>query len=300
MTITDELITRFSVVGLEIFLGAFAAATAAIKVFADESKQIFETGVVFKNLGLSQSTEEIQRFADSLSQVTGLGRGAIEGSAGLLARAGVGGNELERTLKIIGDTARGTGKSFDEVGGAIEKGILGHMRGLVQFGIALQDTGSKAANLALIQQQLNLRFEGAAEAFRDTLPGAMDAFQNSLQRFLSGLGEQFAPVAIRILNSITTVVDFLTAHIQTVADLLVNSIFGPLGVLGFHLLQQDTGNPLSKVGHGGDLATEATALQIADNTKMMADAVTQQVLGGSGEIVNQSFGFLQARLAMAI
>jgi hypothetical protein len=272
--------------------------TTSLKAFSDESKQLFQTGVVLKNLGSSLTLPEVRQFADRTSQATGISRPQIEGTAGVLARAGVQGGQIEETLKVIGDAARGTGKSFSEVGDAIERGILGHMRGLAQFGIVLQDTGSKAANLALIQQQLRLRFEGAAEAFRGTLPGAIEEFQAALGRFFSLIGEQWAPTAIAVLKDLTNAAEFFTGFIASQTEAMhffsgfMSTLLGQSGA--------GQGDPMSKVGHGGDPASEATAREIADNTKLMSDAVTQGVLGGPGAIVNQSFGFMGARIAMAI
>ena len=57
---------------------------------------------------------------------------------------------------------------------------------------------------------------------------------------------------------------------------------------------------MAHVGMGGDPATEKTLQAVADNTKIMADTVIQSVLGGQGQIVEQSFGFMSARMALAI
>lgn len=290
-------------IGIFIALtAAVSATTASLAAFSAEANRLFQTGVILKNTTSSLSLPDVQKFAEETSLATGISRPGIEGTAGVLARTGVSGEQIRGLLSTIADTARATGKSFEDVGDAIEKGILGRVRGLAQFGIVLQDTGSKAANLALIQQQLQIRFEGAAAAFRNTLPGAIDAFQSSLQRFFSALGEQFAPLVIRVLNGLVIMIDFFTAHIEQFATALAYILGGPLGVmLKNAALAADAGNnPMAAVGHGGDPATEATALQIADNTARLADAVEQQVLGGSGEVARQSFGYLHARIAMSI
>ncbi len=285
-----------------VLKGAFDLLTSSLKTFSEESKKLFEVGVILKNLGSTLSAPEVRRFADQVSRQTGIQRPEIEGTAAGLARTGLGGGQIERGLKTIGDAARGAGRSFDAVGEAVEKGILGHMRGLAQFGIVLQDTGSKAANFELIMQQMNLRFQGGAEAFRQTLPGSIEAMSAALQRFLSALGEQFAPVAIRVFNAIAKGLDFLTDHIDFIANALALLLGGPVGLaLKLGAQQADAGkNPMAKVGMGGDPATEKTLLQVADNTKLMADSVVQSVLGGQGAIVEQAFGFMSARMALAI
>jgi hypothetical protein len=287
---------------IALLKAAVDLVVTSLKAFTEESKKLFATGVVLKNLGSSLTMPEVRRFADQVSRQTGIARPEIEGTAGLLARTGISGGEIEKTLKTIGDAARGAQKPFTEVGEAVEKGILGHMRGLAEFGIMLQDTGSKAANLQLILQQLNLRYQGGAAAFRQTLPGSIEAMSSALQRFLSALGEQFAPAAIRIFNFIAQVLDWLADHAMQVAHVLAFVVGGPIANLLLYAAQKaDQGkDPLAKVGMGGDPATEKTLLQVADNTKIMADSVIQQVLGGQGAIVEQSFGYMTARMALAI
>lgn len=307
MNITDVLETVLVITGANEFLEFWRnvkpvidAATAALRAFSEESAQLFRTGVILRNTASSLSLESVRQFAEQTSEATGISRPGIEGTAGFLARTGVSGEQIRSLLKTIADTARGTGESFEQVGRAIEHGILGHMRGLQNFGIVLQDTGSKAANLALIQQQLQIRFEGAADAFRNTLPGAVEAFQSSIQRLQSALGEIFAPAVVRILNALTGIIDFITDHIRELVDGIAQLLGGPIGVALLHLATAGGDNPLATVGHGGDPATEATAQQIADNTARIADSVEQQVLGGSGEVVRQAFGYLHARIALNI
>jgi hypothetical protein len=144
-------------------------------------------------------------------------------------------------------------------------------------------------------QELNLRFEGASEAFKNTLPGAVANFQNSLQHFFSVIGERLAPAAVRILNFLADVIDFIADHIDAVIAAISPVLSAVLALTG-----HGQANPLQGVGHGGDPASEKTAREIADNTKRQADAVEQQILGGAGTEVRGTFGHLQARMAMAI
>jgi len=280
---------------------AFDLVTEAVKTFVEESKALFHVGVILKNLGSTLSLPQVKAFADQLSGRTGLQRPAIEEGAAMIARTGIAGDQIPRALKTIADTARATGYEFTDVAKAAEKGFIGADKMLKDFGITLQDTGSRAANVQLVLQQLNLRFQGAAEAYRQTLPGAIEAMQSSLQKFLSALGEEFAPVMIRVFNMIADGLDFLTRHAHEVA-LVLSSLLGPIGPAVLLATQQaDRGkDPLAKVGMGGDPATEKTLLQVADNTKVVADSVIQQVLGGQGQIVQQAFGYLTARMALAI
>jgi hypothetical protein len=288
---------------VEVLTAGWNLLTSSLKAFSEESKKLFETGVVLKNLGSSITSAQIKQFANATSIATGIQRPEIESGAGILASAGVKGGNIERTLRVTADFARGRGVDFEKMAEIVAKGVEGVDKGLKQFGITLQDTGSRAANLELVLQQLALRTRGAAEAYRQTLPGSMEAASASLQRFLSALGEQFAPAAIRVFNAISFILDKLTENIDGLANSLALLLGGPLG-LAFKLGTQaaDAGkDPMAKVGQAGFGPQDAEHLaEIADNTKMMADSVVQSVLGGQGEIVQQAFGFMTARMALAI
>ncbi len=289
------------IVVLAALKAEFDLVTASLKAFSEETRKLFATEVLLKNLGSTLTGPDLRRIANTQSRATGIARPEIEQGAGELARTGISGANVERGLKVAADAARAFNVPFEHASEVIKKGIEGSMRGLREFGITLQDTGSRAANFELIMQQINLRAQGGAEAFRTTLPGSIEAMSSALQRFLSDLGENFAPAAIRVFNLITKFLDFLSDHIGAVADALMNSLI-PFGAVLGHALGVGAGidDPMKKVGMGGDPATEKTLSQVADNTKIMADSVVQSVLGGQGQIVEQAFGFMSARMAMAI
>ena len=160
---------------LALLTAGFDLVTKALKAFSEESKKLFSTSVVLKNLGSSLTGEDVRRFADQVSRQTGIQRPEIEEGASQIARTGIAGPSVVRALKAAADATRAFDMTFEEASTNIAKGILGSERGLKAFGATLQDTGSRAANLELIMQQINLRAQNAAAAFRETLPGAMDA-----------------------------------------------------------------------------------------------------------------------------
>src|SRR5262252_8786693 len=96
--VTDVLETVLKVTGLGEFVAAFTTitgvvklATDAVSAFQNESRKLFETGVILKNTMSSLQLDQVRDIAEATSRATGLSRPEIEGTTGFLARTGVSG-----------------------------------------------------------------------------------------------------------------------------------------------------------------------------------------------------------------
>lgn len=272
---------------------AIAGAIKALHTFGEEQQKLLSAQVVFRNLGVDAGA--LRGTVDQISRRTTVQRPELLGAAEQFAEAGLKPEQITKALDVAANVAILKGKSVSQVAGDIENAVEGQTRAMRKYGITLQDTGSRAANFALIMRQFEFRFHDAAEAFKLTLPGAIANLQNSMQHLFSVIGERLAPAAVKVLNMLASVVDFIADHIDTVIALVNPLLSAMLSLMG-----QGQKNPMAAVGAGDEPATEGTAQQIADNTKRLADSVEQQVLGGAGEIARQAFGHMQARMALAI
>lgn len=292
--VLETLQTVLEVIGLAKYLGAFQAATEAVHQFRLESDKLFESQTLFRNLGLDIGLGQFREFATTLARQTGIARTELEGLGERLAEVGVQANQIEPVMREIADAARSHGASVEEVAAAVERGVEGHARGLAHFGIVLNDTGSRAANLFQILQQLNLRFQGGGADFADTLGGALDRFSEALREFQSAFGERLAPALITIFNAMADAINFLTDHIDQL-----------LGVLNFFLLAishfqiPTSGGPMGAFSRTQQPATEATALRIADNTQHMLDAIESTVFGGPGTRAKEAFTYRDHALSLS-
>jgi hypothetical protein len=271
-----------------------AIVTKGLQEFGAEQQKIFQAQNIFRNVGLNPAG--MRQQADVISRATAFQRPEIIEEQGKLAATGLQATQMPAALQAIANMARGTGKSFAEAGDALEKGILGKTRGLTAFKIQVQDTGSRAQNLANILQQVDLRYRNMAEAFKNTLPGAVENFQNSLQHLFSVIGESFAPALIRALNFLAKGIDFIADHIiEVIAS--INPLLGLLAAaIGYKYTPP---NPMSGIGHGGDPAQDTKNLnEIADNTKVMPDMI-RHIIGGTGAFKTE-FATMGVQHAMLI
>jgi hypothetical protein len=227
--VIDVLETALKLTGAAEYVAGLLGVAKAVHAFAEESTQLFRTEVIFKNLGVALPTKELQAFSDQLAKTTATSRSQLEGAAGLLARTGLGAPQIEAALATIADTAKATGDSIERVTEAFNSGVEGRGRALRRYGFEIQDTGSKLANFARIEQQLNQRFEGAGAAARNTLGGAFEALGQSLERFFSTVGSAFGPALIFVLNKAADLIDVVSSLMEKLLDFLHKVSFGAVG-----------------------------------------------------------------------
>jgi GNAT superfamily N-acetyltransferase len=297
-TLTDTLETVFKATGLPAYLTGLTAVALAFKTAAAEQDKLFRGQLLFNRLGLAGSFDATTLAVDRLARRTGYARQDIQQVVDQLAQAGIKASLIPQALKDIADAAAGNaqGTGFLETGDAFTKAVLGKERALEHFGITLQATGSRMGNLNRVENEFQKRFFGDAGLRTTTLAGALDRLANSTNHLLGSLLE--LPSTVAFLNQVATVMDKLADHAHELAEVIKTLFFGlQLGAGG---LARDAANPATAAGKQGALATERTAQQIADNTKMTADAIENAILGGPGLRAKQAFTFRDAKIALSI
>lgn len=276
-----------------LLAGAVAAFTAvlgrAAAVFAEDEQAIFRTTVVLRNLKSSLPIAELQRFAQELQRTTAIDDEAVVAVGGLLARFGVAGDQIPRTLRSIVDASEATGLSLEQVGEAVGRSLLGQTRGLRELGIQFTATGNRARDLNRIREELDRRFGGAAEARRDTLSGSLQALTESVNNLLSAIGERLAPAIITIADALKGVTDFVTAR----ADAFESAFFSqiPTGQLTRKIFGRQ-GNAAERIGKGGGApATEGTLQEVAENTKKSSTGIDALLKSGGGPLARGALNF---------
>jgi hypothetical protein len=262
---------------IAIMVAQLAIATKGLQEFGKEQEALFRAQNVYRNVGLNPAS--IQPQAAAISRATAFQGQDVIAEQAKLAATGLNQAQIGPALMAIANLSRGTGKSFEEAGNALEKGVLGKTKGLAAFRIQLEATTSRAQNLSNILQQVDKRYRGMAEGFKDTLPGAVLDFQRSLHDLFKAIGSEFAPAAIRLLHLLTGVVDWVATHIVEVIA-TINPLLGLLAAaIGYKYTPP---NPMSVAGQGGDPAKDTENLnEINDNLKGMPDFI-KHVIGGTG------------------
>lgn len=199
-----------------LFAGFSLAGVIRETQEAEEAMALLDNAVQATGGSAGYTTAQLAEMASELQRVTTFGDEAIMGAQQLLLRfQRIQGVNFERALGSALDLATVLRMDLQSavqlVGKALEDPIRG-MTQLQRYGItfppeqkkiikALLETGQQAQAQQLILQQLEARFDGAAEAARDTFGGALRALHNAAGDLLeakSGL-----PAVTESLNELT-------------------------------------------------------------------------------------------------
>lgn len=268
-----------------------------LRQFSEAEGVIFRTTVALKNLGSSLQINDVQQFASGMQQLTGINDEAIVSTVGLLKRFGAQDDQIKSLTATIADFSRGSGISMEHAGTAVGHALIGNTRMLRNMGIEFKSTGDRAKDFVKIQETLNNIYGGSAKAFRNTLPGSIEALSNAFGDLFEAIGSKLATVVVPIVNALTDVVNFFANNIilfTTAVGALAGFVLGgPMGALigavaglGVGLLP-NKGNAAEGIGNGkSKLATEDTLNKIEKNTSKLNESLISQVLGGAGTVAN--------------
>jgi hypothetical protein len=176
---------------------AFLAKTEA------QEKAVARLNATLKATGrFSEGTsEQLQRQAAALQSLTTFGDEAIIGAQGLITTfKNIGGDVFPRVTKAVLDMSEVMDQDLKstvvQVGKALNDPITG-LTALSRVGVtfteqqkdvikSLAETGRVAEAQAMILDELESEFGGAAEAARNTFSGALDAVGNAFSDLLEG------------------------------------------------------------------------------------------------------------------
>ena len=288
------ILTLGAVAGVVAGVVAVAAIVSkGFKQFGADTEDIFRAAVVLRNRGMEPMIKTLQDLGKELQKTTAIDDEAVVGLGGLLAQFGVASGQIPAAVKAIVDANQAGKGSLDELGRAFGRAVLGGGRGaamLRRIGIDFKNTGDRVADTNTLIKDFNQLFGGAAAARRNTPQGAFETFQEAFANFMSAIGRIAAPAVVVFLNSLTDLLNFLTAKLEEFAAYLERiGVLAPL-------------NPAAGVGGGGALAGDETLgeLQaINKNTKQMLDAIVRQVIGGPGSIAREAGNTLAIRRALS-
>ncbi len=222
-------VVRFmlTMLALTLVLGgvvkAFTSFTAAVKgAGAQMQKLRFE---IDKQLGSARETKAFFRVLDDLSRR--LGFGFEEAAKGLIKFQREGLGPLLEQRELVADFARSFGLEFDEAAdllvaaigretGALE--TLGETMGVIPeiFNASLEDLNamSRGARAEFVINLLR-RYQGAAEEFARTLPGALGRVREAFQGFLRDVTEPFArDVLAPAINGLANMINIIAMTVR--------------------------------------------------------------------------------------
>lgn len=190
--------------------GIFAGVGLAVKEIYDnvsEAQQALaqlEAGVKSTGGAAGRSAEQLVEMSGSLQKLSGVSDEAIQrGQAVLLTFTKIGRDAFPIAIQASLDLSRRLGTDLSssalQVGKALNdpiKGVTALSRAGVQFSEAqktsiksLVEHGKVAEAQKIVLRELELQVGGSAEAFRNTLPGAIAALSNAWGDLLEEVGK---------------------------------------------------------------------------------------------------------------
>jgi hypothetical protein len=142
------------------------------------------TGAFNKLIKQSEELQKISIFSDD----------DIQNAQTALVQYGLTSDEVEKLLPKILDLASAQGIDLASATDISIKAINGQTKGLKTAGIAFEDTGTKAGNLAKLTDNLN-KFQGQSSAIMETNAGKLARLGNAYDDFKESVGEALIDIA---------------------------------------------------------------------------------------------------------
>lgn len=151
----------------------------ALQNISGEGKGAFD-----KLIKQSEELQKISIFSDD----------DIQNAQTALVQYGLTSDEVEKLLPKILDLASAQGIDLASATDISIKAINGQTKGLKTAGIAFEDTGSKAGNLAKLTENLN-KFQGQSSAVMETNAGKLARLGNAYDDLKESVGEALVDIA---------------------------------------------------------------------------------------------------------
>lgn len=237
-----------SAIGLNPATIGFAALgttlISAVKAFGESEAILARTQSVLESTGkiATISAGEVSALSESLSDLTGVEDEAIQSGANLLLQfSRIGKDELPKATKAAIDlaAAMNNGQATTE-GIAASSRLLGKSLQDPQKGLALltkqgisftesekeqikqlTESGHVVEAQALLYKGLERATGGAAEAYRNTLPGALDASKTAFGNLLEVIGSVIAPLITRLAERVVFLAKALGVILKPLAQVII-------------------------------------------------------------------------------
>lgn len=203
------LITTGVAAAIQIIDRLAGALRAPIEAFREAELAGNKLTLALENQGLSagEVSARYRDMADALQEKTGVDDDAIISNLALL-QSFVGQQEIgdELALTMV-NLAERTG-SMESAAEILGRAIQGNTRGLKQFGVSIDETGTQAERTAELIEKFGIKVGGAAEAAGKGL-GGVRGLESAFSDLLEVIGEQLAPVVSDAVVELTKLIKAL-------------------------------------------------------------------------------------------
>jgi len=299
--------------GAVSFVGITSAIKKSVAAYRVQEKAINALNQSLKTQGIYTDalSKKYQANASALQKVTTFGDEAIIGAQSLLQNY-IGQLEVTPELtKSILDFATAQKIDLKSAADLVGKSIGSSTNALTRYGIEVDTSGTKAQKMVAIQEALNKKFAGQAEAAASGL-GALEQTSNAFGDLLEVVGQKLAPTIENFANRLTDLfskmgdatteegkafrdfIDVLVVAFKALA-FVVNVVAKAIGAIvskisnlvkGFKSIIEEMGGALRSFGEAigvvskkaqaaeitPEIDTEKTQNQMQEEVKILTDA----------------------------
>lgn len=188
-------------------LGAFLKASITSAAEAETSQN--HLALALKNVGSSSKAalQEHLEYAKALQSSTAFSDEQIQSALTLGLQFNKTGAELKKMTGLAADMAAATGGTLQEAMQALTQATLGNFRGLRQYGVTIDDSIKKTKGFSIAQEELSLKFKGAAAEELKTYAGQLKALGNQWDEVKELVGGFLIPHMTKWMGQLKIVIE---------------------------------------------------------------------------------------------
>lgn len=319
-----------SATGLQSVMGPMGASIAGIaaawlswntaeRIIRNVASALMDAERVNSNLADSVEThigpwavyqDRIEQFASAVQTATGKNDEAVKQSLQVLIDYGMG---LPLAMQTVGQALDLSVGKHMELGAATDllgKAFVGQTETLARYGIKIKEGLSDAEKFAAVQEQINERVGGRAQAQMNSLAGKYELLTSRLDDLNEAIGvnaEQTASMGSGF-DKLSQAVLVATNNLESIKGVLA-SISGPIPAVLYWLFDwgkaADIAKPLDDMSDVvSDAAAQlATVQSIISETELRGGTVSEELrqraadLRGELSMVTQTYGIMAGVLA---
>lgn len=223
----------------KIAAGVAIAGAAALKFGADSVRAYAQAEQSQAKLSLAYEKfpaladvgiESLRKYNSELAKKVAFDDDAFASGQSVLAQFGLTGKQIQGLTPLLADYATKTGQDLPTAAASLGKSFLGNTKALKALGINYKSTGDKATDVANIQELLQAKIGGTAEAMGDTAAGKAEILKNQYGELQEQVGGKLLPILTKLADVGLKVVAFIDRNSQVILPLV--AVVGTL-VVGY-------------------------------------------------------------------
>lgn len=292
----DSEAAKASIGAIGIAVGAFLVSAVNSAAAAENSTKGLTNLIENQGESAAQAGNDIKAFTGKITEMSDFSAGEAKEALTTLANKGISTGQSIQWAGTIADVAAAQNISLASAADMVANAYNGKTKALTALGILskeevkqLGDTEDATLTMADVQERLNERYSGSAQADLNSYSGQLKEMQNQLNSSRAAIGTALLPVLSQLAQElekvITPVAEFIKQNPQfTAAALTAAAAIGTLAG-GASLLKLTLGT-LGSVGTalGSVAAVTTTATKAVAGAAVAEGAAATATTGFAGAL----------------